>query len=200
MKTKPTRSQQEHSTKKKLLLPLFLGGIMILSTFAIIFSGPSETAQPSYTYNDISFRLTSKGWESTLQGQQVTLRYGPQELEPLSSQFPFSSATSLLSLEKMYISTLPNEPFQEAARELYSQATLLPLMSLACLEDVSGCESLPIKTCSDATSSLGVVVFRLKEPELVTVEGTCVTLEAPTATRLTQMSDTLLYALYGIFP
>lgn len=173
---------------------------MILSTFAIIFSGPSETPQPSYTYKDISFRLTARGWESTIQGQPVTLRYGPQELETLSSQFSFSSATFLLSLQKIYLSTLPNEPFQEAARELYAQNTFLPSLSLACLEDVAGCESLPLKTCQDATAAAGVVVFRVQEPEQITVKETCVTLQAPTATRLTQMSDTLLYTLYGVFP
>ncbi len=199
MKTKPVRSLQEPSKKKKLFLPLFLGGLMVLSTFAIIFSGPSETSTTSYTYHDRSFRLTAQGWESTLQGQNLILRNGPQELTSYSTQFPFATAASFLGLQKLYASTMPDEPSQEAIRDFYLNSNILPPITFACVADVAGCESLPLKTCADATATVGVVLFRIGEPLSFSADGTCATLMAPTPSELTQLTDAWLYTLYGVF-
>ena len=201
MKTKPSRSfASESPTKKKLFLPLFLGGLLVLSTFAIIFSGPAETPVQSYTYHDTSFRLTPQGWESTVQGQPLILRHGPKELESLYPQFPFSSSATLLGLQKIYLSYLPNTLVEEALRDLYLNSNILPPATLSCLEDREGCETLPVKSCKDATAGIGVIVFHLGEQDAMTVDGTCVTLTANTTTTLTQMTDTLVYTLYGVFP
>lgn len=202
MKTKPVRSPQQESSakKRKLFLPLFLGGLMVLSTFAIIFSGPSQTSSTSYTYHDLSFRLTAQGWESTLQGQSLLLRHGPEELASLFPQYPFLAAASFPTLQKIYASTLPDEPAQEAVRDFYLNSYLLPPISFACAADVPGCESLPLKTCRDATDTTGVVLFRIGEATSFTVDGTCVSLTAPTSSALTQLTDTWIYTLYGVFP
>ena len=179
---------------------MFLAGILLLSTFAIIFSGPSQQdIASSYKYKDSTFRLTAQGWESTVQGQPLVLSNGPQALETLSTTFPFSSATSLLGLQKIYLSSMPPEPVQEALRELYLNSNILAPVTLSCVADVAGCEELPIKTCTDATATVGVVLFRLGEQESMTVDKTCITLIANTTASLTQMTDTLIYSLYGVF-
>ena len=200
MKTKPIRSSDKSSNTKKLFVPLFLAGILLLSTFAIIFSGPSQDTTSSYTYKDYTFRLTAQGWESTLQGQPLVLRHGPQALETLFTQFSFSSATSLLGLQKVYLSSLPPEPVQEALRELYLNSNILPPATLSCVADAPGCEELPLKSCSDATATTGVIIFRLGEQDSMTVDTTCITLIANTTASLTQMTDTMIYSLYGGFP
>ena len=173
---------------------------MVLSTFAIIFSGPSQTSSSSSTYKDISFRLTAQGWESTLQGQSILLRHGPEELASLFSQHSFLAAASFPTLQKIYVSTLPDEPVQEAVRDFYLNSYLLPPISFSCAADAPGCESLPLKTCRDATAAMGVVLFRIGDPSSFAVEGSCVTLTAPTSSALTQLADTWVYTLYGVFP
>jgi len=198
MKTKPTRSE-EPTSKRKLFLPLFLGGLMVLSTFAIIFSGPSQPSTLDYTYHDIYFQSTPQGWQSTVQGLPLVLQHGPQALESLYSDLSFTPATSLLGLEKLYVSSLPPEPAQEAMRDLYLNSNTLPPISFSCIADIVGCEELPIKTCKDASASIGVVIFRLGETEEFTTEGTCVTLTANTTLALTQMTDKLIYTLYGVY-
>jgi len=200
MKTKPSRSLELRPQKKKWVLPAFLGGLLVLSTFAIIFSGPGQSSTSSYKYHDIYFRLTPQGWESTVQGQPLVLRYGPKELESLYPDFPYAASLFLLSLQKLYLSTLPGEPIQEALRDFYLQSAVLPPVTLACVVDVSGCEELPVKGCADATETIGVVIFRVGDEDALTVDRTCVTLVANTTTSLTQMTDTLLYFLYGVFP
>lgn len=171
-----------------------------MSTFAIIFSGPSQSSTSSYKYHGIYFRLTPQGWESTVQGQSLVLRYGPQELESLYFDFPYAASLSLSSLQKLYLSTIPGEPIQEALRDFYLQRTILPPVTLACVTDVAGCEELPVKTCADATETVGVVIFQLGDQDALTVDRTCVTLVANTTASLTQMTDKLIYFLYGVFP
>jgi len=201
MKTKPSRTSLDETKKRrgKLILPLFLGAILVLSTFAIIFSGPSPDTGQSYTYNNLYFRLTPQGWEATVQGQPLTLRHGPQELETLYQNFSLQQITTLRSVQKIYLSTHPGEPAQEAVRELYLHSTPLSPLQFACVADVEGCGDLPIKTCSDASDTTAVVLYRIGEETSFTVDNHCYTVIAPTVTILTQMTDIFIYYLYGVF-
>lgn len=205
MKRKPLHSSvsgEQPKKKGRLFLPLFLGGIMVLSTFAILFSGPSnQDSSTSYKYGSTYYRLTSRGWEATVAGQQLLLRSGPKELVAFYSDLPLESITSLKDADKFYLSTSPDQPLQLAIRELYANENILPAFSLSCLkDDVKGCEQLPIKTCQQASDKIGVLILQLGETTSFTAENHCYTATGKTADELTQIVDKLLLYLYGVLP
>mgnify|MGYP001563237249 CR=1 FL=1 len=129
----------------------------------------------------------------------MILRYGPQELEGLYQNLSLQQITTLRSVQKIYLSTSPGEPVQEAVRELYLHSTPLAPVQLACVADIEGCGDLPIKTCSDSSDTVAVLLYRIGEETSFTVNNHCYTVVAPTAQALTQLTDSFIYYLYGVF-
>lgn len=200
MKTKQRPSLVEPKSKKRFFLPLFLGFIMVLSTFAIIFSGPGDDSSQVYKYKDTYFRKTNRGWEASYQGQELVFQYGPEELASLFPDSNLKTFTALRSLEKIYISTLPGEQVQPAMRELYAHGNSLPLLTFACVEDREECGDMPVKDCTAASDTTAVLILRLGNVTSLTSEDHCSTLTGNSIEELVQLVDKGLLYFYGVLP
>jgi hypothetical protein len=209
MKTKQPRfaDQQSHTSKKKLFLPIFLGSIMIFSVFAVIFSGPPTDApvQDSSTqeYAGVLFTQQGTSWSASVNNKALMLRYNPLDV---SSSFPELDLTSLRTLftaPKIYITMMPGEQVQLPLQELYTNLKpFTPTLFLACSQEGPGCEDLPLKMCSDATSASAVFFIRQNSntasPSLTKGNEFCYTLSGKDERDLLFAIDKLLLQLYGL--
>lgn len=161
MKVKLPRERSSSSLRGKKLLTLAIGFfiimIMVLSVLDL-WSGSSD----KYTYHGIKFTKGDNGWSAYINKNPVVLPYSPQELENVR-EVDFSGFNSL---EKIYLTT--DNPFK-MSKSMDHFRNKLPSSApkiFACTPDasnVTGCESLTLKYCEDATSSVGVIIFKNSE-------------------------------------
>lgn len=177
---------------KKLLLPIFLGGIMVLSIFGVIIGGFGETAEnPNIKeYNGIQFKRTDQGWE----GGGLNTVYAPWELENENVMF---SLDEIVKVPKIYLSAIPGEDLYGAGRDLYVQLKGIVQIVFACPEDAEGCEDLPLKNCDDANDAQIVIILHNAEENKVVQEGKCVVITG-NGDYMTRAVDRALFAWKGV--
>ena len=174
---------------------------MVFSAFAIILSsygGEDAPENPTSDYKGYLFSSQYDRWTATVNGRQLTMRYSPFELETLYTTLDLAPIIKLLASNKAYLTIIPGERTKTPLQELYSNMKpYYAQLFLACTKDGAGCENSPLKTCKDATTTVGV--FILQEGEKVTLEGegTCYTLTGAEED-LIKIMDKLLLALHGI--
>ena len=179
---------------------------MIFSVFAIIFSSPQDTSvQDSSTqeYAGVLFKQQGTSWSASVNNKALLLRYNPLDVSSSFSElldlFPLQT---LFTASKIYLTVMPGEQVQLPLQELYTNLKpFTPNLFLACGQEGPGCENLPLKTCSDATSTSAVFFIRqdpdAEEPSL---EGKdfCYTLSGKDERDLLFAIDKLLLQLYGL--
>jgi hypothetical protein len=177
---KPRRPVPEKRKKVKLVLPLFIAFILIMSVFGYVFG--SFTADDSQEGDIIElgeyrFEQDPTGrWSVVVGGRTLELQFSPRELPSLDVD-----GFGLRSLEKIYLSVVPGENYLNALPDFYGAVKPVSAVFLACVEDGESCEDLPLKTCEDAVDGVGVVLLSLSEEQSVTVDGFCYTVEGDAA-------------------
>ena len=205
MKTKLARTEgSQPFEKKKLFLPLFLASLMIFSAFAVILSGygPSEEeVTGAVEYGGYEFTPhQGRGWQATVNGAPLLLRYSPFEVESLYQEVDMTPLHTLFEANKIYVSIAPEDSVRIPLQELYTHLKItLPSVFLACTQDGQDCAELPLKTCADAGEGVGVLILKEGTEEGISLEEEehCVTLTGREQ-ELTFFVDKLLLSLYGL--
>ncbi len=194
MKTRASPGEQRET--KKLFLPLFIATILIMSTFGIIlggFSSEESTTTQGENIGGAYFSLSNGRWIVQGSGYTLNLQYGPEALravEPID-------VNSLRQVSKVYISYKSGENTLNAIPDFYQNMKQFVKVTPACVEDGSGCEELPLKTCADADSSVGVVMITLSSEQHITQEGTCIHIQGD-AEYITAVVDRILLTYVGV--
>ena len=197
MKTKQSRREyMEHKVKKrKLILPIFIVSILVLSVFGYVFSGGSQEDDTVETYGDHTFIQTPYGWRLNYEGKDYIFTYLPSALETLDfSSIPIDI---FRQASKFYISSLPQNAQTPAFRDLYNTLQLSKNIQFACVEDVQGCEDYPLKTCADATSGVPVIVYVVADTNSFSYDSSCLTIQGALDYH-TKVTDRFLYTYSGI--
>ena len=151
-------------------------------------------------YTGVLFRQQERSWSASVNSKALCSLY------PLDVAFFFElldlSPLQVSFLSKIYLTVMPGEQVQLPLQELYTNLKpFTPNLFLACGQEGPGCENLPLKTCSDATSTSAVFFIRqdpdAEEPSL---EGKdfCYTLSGKDERDLLFAIDKLLLQLYGL--
>jgi len=144
-------------TKKKLILPLFLALLMVLSTFGIIL-GSTSSKNKSIDYGGYKFTFDGQRWFTFKDKTRLEFLFDPKDLEDISTR---SLMNKLSSYKKIYLSVNPEDNLQQETQ--FFRSTLVSLISkpinVACPNDNDLCSNLPIKDCKD---SIQEEVFILK--------------------------------------
>ncbi len=187
------------SDKKKLFLPLFLGFIMIASVFGAVFYGFSDSASKSQTidYKGQRFSAISGYWKTRISNQEFNFAYNPKQVEPLEiNAFPIEEFNSG---NKIYVSYDPNENMAKGLLEV--QNNLLPFFSRtvirACPEDVSGCENLPLKTCTDAVDGNKILLIELTNASETEYSNGCYAIRGQD-NEIAMTVDRIAFSLLGL--
>ena len=147
--------------KKKVILPLFIISLLVLSTFGIIFSSFATNNTEKIKYNGYRFTNDGNIWFTYKENQRIEFITDPRELDLID----IGALTQKLSThQKIYISMNSYQNLNQemqSFRIILNQLFQIPVVG-ACTQDNDLCKDLPIKDCRDAIPSQ-VLVIKLGE-------------------------------------
>lgn len=191
-----TKKQKQTKNKKSWLLAAIIAIILISSTAGFLINS-REPEEKTMKYKGHDIVQTSQGWALILGDTALTLSYNPLELENITLGY-IPSLDELNAAEKIYLSLNPNQNLYAALRD-FSQLKITPRIINSCYDDISGCENLPLKTCSDTSESTKVILMRTDANETnINYNSGCFTIEATDAIELTKAIDKLMLEMIGI--
>jgi hypothetical protein len=151
-----TKDEKEKKDKKnQLTIGIILISLMIFSTAGYAFS---QNKVEKKVYNGVSFVKTEGYWNS--ETPFLSVRYLPYDVGGINGSV-FISANSI-DTEKFYFSAHSSYEFAAAddvARNLFFQKS--QQICLEGQEEKTGCENLPIKSCTDNSTNFLIFVFQL---------------------------------------
>ncbi|MDP6642273.1 MAG: hypothetical protein QGF74_02765 [Candidatus Nanoarchaeia archaeon] len=181
MKSSIIRKEKIPFYKNKKILTgsigLFIIGTMVFSIFGYSSTQHSRSGDSNYyDYDGYRFVATNQGWLTHLGENPISFYFGPRELEYFNPEIDFK-INNLDYLDKIYVSLHPNENLHPAAQEFTRFINFGNNYVIACSEDGQGCEDIPIKTCEDATNTIGVIEFNFSNETKIITDNTCVKVE-----------------------
>ncbi len=178
--------------KKNLILPIFIASIMILSILG--YSLGSSTSSNKIKYKNNVFIQTEQGWVTYINNQKLLFLNNPNELSNISIPVKLSE---LNSANKIYLA-LDTENNIESVYSLLQNIlpVLTPRVVTACIKDTEKCSDLPLKTCSDATSSDKIIQIQYSEIPSITYKNNCLLIQGTIKDLMQQIEAlTLAYRL-----
>ncbi len=165
-------------SKKKLILPVFIGLIMILSVigFSLTYNNDNSAINldSAVTYNNRQYTRTSEGWAVKLADGYAAFSYHPGELESINIP-NFNLAN------KVYLAYDPDNKDQNIDFIIQKLNNILLYNNVrpvkACTKDTSSCPNLPIIDCN---SDKAIVI--MQEEELnIEKQNSCLTISGSTS-------------------
>jgi len=87
-------------------------------------------------------------------------------------------------MQKIYLSINPKDRNREALYELKKNLKLQPLVVTACYEDNDACADMPLRTCDDATETVGVILLKESNETKVNFKYNCLTIQGKDLVKL----------------
>ena len=161
----------------------FLGALIILIMVGGAINMDTEDDGDSYDYNGIKFVRVNEGWLAYLgDGKQIYVLNNPGELNNMSLSNVYYS--NLNMMEKIYITYNPEERVRTALSQFYNGISLTPRKVPACSVNVELCADVPIKTCEDATETIGIVEFKQSNETIVEFKNNCLLIQGEDLTKI----------------
>ena len=185
----------EQNSKKKLILPIFLASIMVLSIFGgfLGLSGGDKEDNLKFKMGNSEFVFQ----DGVYKGRKENLNfYVTSDPRKLSENVPVI-ANQILGNEKVYLSYNPKEGTQLPVKIIYENLKQHINIFLACSVDIEECKDLPIKTCDDAKDKVGVFLVEFGEKNIIDVKDQCVILNGNLES-LNRMSNAIILQLFGV--
>jgi hypothetical protein len=192
-----------HTLKKiiapKVLVSIFIAGIMILSTLGVILDYQTGNSN-KMEYNGYKFEQMYDGVQTKINGQKYTLTYFPQQLEYINMSRGIKQI-----LEKTEVFTITYDPESEYkdlfAAQQFNLGERLPLMDKYVIPGVAnntGIEQIPQITCRNATPALPVIMFKEGITTNMTLKNNCITINIGNLNDADQIGDLLFYQIAGV--
>ncbi|MBI5797376.1 hypothetical protein HZA98_00545 [Candidatus Woesearchaeota archaeon] len=171
------------------LVGLFFISLMV---FSVLDYGSSQTGQKKVKYKGLSFTQTTEGWQAYAGDKKIVIQANPELFgdESVSS----AALDRFIHSSLVYISLNPYDSVQGAVGDFQRNVPIGGVYALACSGNYSGCEKYPVKTCADASPTEAVVLFQTANESLVSLDGTCLTIQGKD---LLSVTDMLILSQYG---
>ncbi len=170
--------KKESFWASKKFLTLLMGIFIIsLMVFSVLYYGLDTSDTKEVEYKGLTFTQTNLGWQAyTEDDQRILIQSDPSTLdsETLVGSADFSF---LQDLQKVYVSFNPYSDVSFALTDFEQNMQGNAVLVASCYEPSDACVQLPIKTCDDATSTTGVVIFKESDSNSVTLDGNCLVVE-----------------------
>jgi hypothetical protein len=193
------RAPEKKKMSKQMLWTIILGGVMLLSTFGIMFSSYNQGTE-KVKYGEYTFKRSSTGWTAEINKQKIQFSYLPADLENVNVSSEVSE--KLLGSKVIYITFNPNTK-HVADLELMrfelanSLSQLFGIYAMAGITENSTLYKQPIVSCENATATTPVVSIVEADKTDTRVEGDCMVLETDQYSVMA-LKDKLLYNMLGI--
>ncbi len=181
----------KQKSKKNTYL-YFMGALIILIMVGGAINMDSDNNKDAYEYNGLKFAKVNVGWLAYEDnGNEVYVLNNPAELKNITLGNLDYSRLNLM--EKIYVTYNPEEIIRTAISQFDTGISLSPRKVPACTKDVSQCANLPLRTCEDATETVGVVEFQKANKTEVTFNNNCLLIKGKD---LTKIVDKLIVEQY----
>jgi len=197
VRPKELPGQRGRHSRKRLILPVFIGLIMVMSIFGYIIGQDSSGTQQDAggkTFGQFTFQQTAAGWTTTVDGRELSFRYLPDELSDVRLG---ASTSDILRREKVYLTRDPTKDYGLGERDFYLNLRPILNIQLACTTDVAECSNLPLKTCIDGNALVAIVQLEAADRNEVLTEDHCVIIRGD-GVYITKAIDKLVYSYYAI--
>lgn len=177
---------------KKLILPVFIITVLILSTFGIIFGKLNDEGGRVYEYDNVKFVKKGNSWIFKSQGNEYSLFFGPRELENVTLDIDIYK---ILNVGKIYVSINPKEKIGDAYSELLSNIKKISgaFISSACSIDIEECKRFPLKTCGDAGENEMIIIIK-EGNDSISYDNRCLVIQGSTVGQLEYVDKFILKA------
>lgn len=186
--------------KRKLFVPLFIIGIMVLSMFGVVIGGLSQDENVE-KYNGISFVELGNGYKFNVDGLDHNVYSFPQELE----RFEGSSVERLVNdlvvgkYAKVYLD-ISNGESLGAVNQVYTNLGGSGLFVPSCTEEFAEeerCKELPINSCEELEENNLFFSFEIGE-NLESYENNCFEVNG-NLNHLINVADYVVMKSLGVF-
>lgn len=154
----------------------------------------------SVNYNGFKFKRTQTGWETKIQGNNVQFHYHPTELENINLN---STITETIKDKKMLYLTFDPDAEEISFIDLARFDIVNTLFNNLDIYAESATTKnstygFSIINCSDATSSVPVLMLTKSNLTEFDKQDNCILLKAKTGPEILALKDRLLYSLLGV--
>lgn len=185
---------KDKTSKKKMILPIFLGLIMIFSILGYsLTSGTdsSNTGLDSYTYNGREYIRTAQGYAVNIGEGYIQFNYGPKELEDIN--LPLFNIANKVYLG--YDSDIKDQNIDFIIQKLNNALLYKNIRPVkACIKDSSTCPNIPIVDCS--LNDKSIIISKQDKLEINT-DRNCLYVKG-TIADLDKVSDKLVMSWLGL--
>lgn len=179
--------KQKREQRKKTVIGLILGLILLSSTVAFAFLGfernSNENVQTKVSVNGLDFYSNGEIWQTQLSGYNFYFKYLPNETNYLTINKTLQDYAN----KPLYIVSDNTESSQEIIGNIGS---FIERYSPACLKGAECKDNSPIKDCSD-----NVIIIQEKNTTRVSQDNGCVFIVSDNVLKET---DAFLYRILGI--
>ncbi|MEA2037983.1 MAG: hypothetical protein U9O94_10840 [Nanoarchaeota archaeon] len=187
--------KKEKQSKWGIFLVAFIALVMISSVIGFLYGG--ETNQ--FKYGDIKFIRTVDGWQTSVNNKRVTFDYFPGDLEYIE----MDPAITMLLANKPEVDLTSNTEdlfLEDIALAQYNMNLVLNNLNVYVRMgfDTNNSFDLPIITCEDSSMAVPVIYFKRSNQTNITLEDSCVIVEASNSNDVLRIKDRLLYSMIGI--
>jgi hypothetical protein len=176
--------KKQFLTKKQKTMSGLIGGLIILIMVGSALNFYDEDAENKQEYNGIEFMNTGNGWLGyTEEGREVSILTSPAELKNITT--PNIDISNLNLLQKIYITYDPRHKVRGALYQFQKSISLSPRLVGACTVDVELCAEMPLKTCKDASSTVGIILFEESNETAISLNNNCLTIKGKDLVKLT---------------
>jgi hypothetical protein len=195
-KIETDKEKEEKNHKRNRTIGVIITLIMLFSTIAFAFmeSTGNSSSSGKAKYKNYDFKITETGWHTESSGKNVTTTFLPQDVENISSPAFISNNFGEIAY---FIANTYDE--RTAAEEL-SKSIQAQRMQFACLPEDSEedfCKELPLKNCTDASSSSGIIIIHEKNETSIEYSNFCLTINA-NSSEMIKAADRAIFGMYNI--
>ena len=141
----------------------------MLMVMSALYYGLDDTEKVEV--NGLKFMDTGEGWLAHNNDARIMIWSDPREVESYGVDI-----SGFESLTKVYLSVDPSQNLKYAVNDLERNFGFEQL-ALACYEDSELCKEMPLKTCEDVTTYIGVIILREANETKVSLDGNCLIIE-----------------------
>ena len=174
---------------KKLIISLFIIGIMVFSILGFMLGRSEEPIQNTLNYNGFEFTESNEKYFLDKDGKQFYFDYFPDELQNI--MVPSFTITS----PKYYFIFNPSEKdinMDYPVQKLQYSLNQFGIKSVPACDREEDCPNIPIKDCTEYS-----FYFKKSDKNLISLDENCIVLEGNNQF-LSQAVDSINYRLLGV--
>lgn len=184
----------------KVLVSLFLAGIMIFSILGFMMSYQMEDNTREIEYNGYLFEQLYDGVRTKINGETVTLTYFPEQVNDITvSEIAKITLSNGPVIAITYDSTSDyKEYFSGQQFELAENLEKIERYIISGMTNNTGFENIPQLDCTNATASVPVILFQETNQTSITFNNNCIIANIGNRNDVYRVGDLLFYYMAGI--